>query len=664
AANECVALLSESAKYNWLEVDSKKRTAWIREQNSKFNSKFKNSKNRKAIESNFIAANQKPVAKQILVLKDDSIVKLSKQGLGWPTEIMLQSRIGVEPLFSTGWIKKNNYIGISRLLLSPDEKTLAVLTYEAGSIDDYKIIFIDLQSKVLLPRQLGVTTSDSIVWLSNSEIRAPINEGQTRRFVDYNINTGEKKAVESSMVVSPQYGAWSIHMQTGEYFAHHPVYGSKKLPISSPGKILFVDDHYIYLSLEMNDTSFEVWRFRVSYDINDIEDKQGSGQFIVSVRGWVIDNAQIFKDKIFLMGHWGARESIRIYSSDGDDLGFVPIPQYATLDRFTVKSDQSGLNLVLHLTNEIVAEKQYIWNFDREEWVGQAPQPDHFLKRADQEYITEIIYYDSQSVDGQSTQVPMRLTYRKDLVKDQSNAVLMDVYGGFATPSHLLPSYDDNRFQFLKRGGILASPALRGGNEFGSEWHNDGRRNNKPNTYYDLIEASRWLQNQKWAKAKNIIIKGMSNGGLTVSAAALVSLESFGLVISNNGVHDMLRKEVIDAGSSGWSDEYGDSRNVSDREVLRAYSPLELSRNLQTQKEQNTNKPHFLILVGASDSRVNPAHSYKFTQSLIDAGFDVQTSITKNAGHWGISYPHQDMVAWRFHTVIWSTIYDYLGWEY
>ena len=211
--------------------------------------------------------------------------------------------------------------------------------------------------------------------------------------------------------------------------------------------------------------------------------------------------------------------------------------------------------------------------------------------------------------------------------------------------------------EFLRRGGITVAPALRGGNEYGHQWHQQAILEKKPATFEDLIATARMLSSEGWTSRNKVISTGGSNGGLTVAAAALLAPDAFGLVIPHAGVLDMLAKDFLDKRFEGWKEEYGDCNSEIDKQFLLRESPLELV--------QNQGELKFLIMDGILDTRVNPAHSLKFAAALEDFGGSPQNVLLntlKNAGHFESSEGYQNLIGWRWNVVVWTTIADFLSW--
>lgn len=238
------------------------------------------------------------------------------------------------------------------------------------------------------------------------------------------------------------------------------------------------------------------------------------------------------------------------------------------------------------------------------------------------DYTTEQVFFKSK--DG--ARVPMFLTYKKGLKRDGSNPTILYGYGGFNIA--LTPSFSPASLVWMEMGGIYAVANLRGGSEYGEEWHKAGMRLNKQNVFNDFIAAAEWLVSSKYTSPQKLAIQGGSNGGLLVGACMTQRPELFGACLPAVGVMDMLRFQKFTVGF-GWVGDYGSSDDPEQFKALHAYSPF---HNLK----KGTCYPPTLVTTADHDDRVYPAHSFKFAAALQDAqGCDnpVLIRIETRAGH-------------------------------
>jgi prolyl oligopeptidase len=238
-------------------------------------------------------------------------------------------------------------------------------------------------------------------------------------------------------------------------------------------------------------------------------------------------------------------------------------------------------------------------------------------------YVTEQVFYKSK--DG--TRIPMFITRRKDAAKDGSHGTLLYGYGGFDVS--LTPAYSAAVAAWLERGGIYAVANLRGGGEYGADWHDSGTKTKKQNVFDDFIAAAEWLIAERYTAPSKLAIHGRSNGGLLVGAVMAQRPELFGATLPGVGVMDMLRYHTASANAYAWSSDYGTVEDEAQFRALNAYSPV---HNLKPGRCY----PPTLVTTADHDDRVVPWHSYKFTAALQHAqncANPVIVRIETRAGH-------------------------------
>ncbi len=218
------------------------------------------------------------------------------------------------------------------------------------------------------------------------------------------------------------------------------------------------------------------------------------------------------------------------------------------------------------------------------------------------DYETKQVFYRSKD----NTQIPMFITYKKGIKLDGNNPTLLYAYGGFNIS--LTPSFSVSNLVWLEMGGVYAVPNLRGGGEYGEEWHQAGMKLKKQNVFDDFIAAAEWLIGNGYTKSDKLAIAGGSNGGLLVGACMTQRPDLFGAALPAVGVMDMLRFHKFTIGWA-WVSEYGSPDNLEEFKALYAYSPL---HNLKP----GTAYPATMITTADHDDRVVPAHSFKFAAAL------------------------------------------------
>lgn len=240
-----------------------------------------------------------------------------------------------------------------------------------------------------------------------------------------------------------------------------------------------------------------------------------------------------------------------------------------------------------------------------------------------EEYETKQVFYESK--DG--TKVPMFITHKKGIEMDGNNPTYLYAYGGFNIS--LTPSFSTSIIVWLENDGIYAVPNLRGGGEYGEEWHKAGTKMQKQNVFDDFIAAAEYLMDNDYTSSEKLVIAGGSNGGLLVGATMTQRPELAQVAFPAVGVMDMLRYHKFTAGA-GWASDYGTADDSKEMfEYLYDYSPL---HNIEAGVEY----PATLVTTADHDDRVVPAHSFKFAATLQEkqeGTHPVLIRIETKAGH-------------------------------
>jgi prolyl oligopeptidase len=322
-----------------------------------------------------------------------------------------------------------------------------------------------------------------------------------------------------------------------------------------------------------------------------------------------------------------AKTAVKIYALDGSFIREVQLPGIGTATGFSGKrtdtetffsfssfaTPPSNYRVDL-ITGKVTLLRQSAVKFDPSQYE-----------------VNQVKY---KSKDG--TEVPMFICHKKGLKKDGSNPTLLYGYGGFNIS--LTPGFSISRVQWMEMGGVLAVANLRGGGEYGEEWHRAGTKLKKQNVFDDFIAAAEYLIAEKYTSAKKIAIQGGSNGGLLVGACMTQRPDLFGACLPAVGVMDMLRFQKFTAGRY-WVDDYGSSDNKEEFEAQLKYSPYHTLK-------PGTKYPATLVTTADTDDRVVPGHSFKFTAMLqyCHAGdTPVLARIETKAGH-GAGKPTSKMI--------------------
>ena len=333
----------------------------------------------------------------------------------------------------------------------------------------------------------------------------------------------------------------------------------------------------------------------------------------------VLEDVQFADDKLVLTYSQDASTHLYVYSLEGKELNEIKLP---TVGRAGFSGERGQKECFYSFASFTVPGTIYQYDMaQNKSTVYTEPKVKFVLGK----YTTEQVFFISK--DG--THVPMFLTYRKGLKHNGKNPVLIYGYGGFNIS--LSPNFSSMRIPFLENGGIYVQVNLRGGSEYGEEWHVAGTKMQKQNVFDDFISAAEWLVTNSFTSKDHIAIMGGSNGGLLVGACMTQRPDLFKVCIPQVGVMDMLRYHKFTIGWN-WAPDYGTSEDSKEMfEYLYSYSPL---HNLK----KGVSYPATLVTTADHDDRVVPAHSFKFAATLQECQggtAPVLIRIDSKAGHGG-----------------------------
>jgi len=333
----------------------------------------------------------------------------------------------------------------------------------------------------------------------------------------------------------------------------------------------------------------------------------------------VLEDATMIDDKLVLTYSKDASNHLFVYTLDGQRQHEIQLPSVGSVG---ISGKKGHKECFYSFTSFTVPGT--IYRYDIEKNVSSlyaAPKVGFNLNA----YESKQLFFKSK--DG--TRIPMFITYKKGMKLNGKNPVYLYGYGGFNIS--LPPSFSSMRIPFLENGGIYAQVNLRGGSEYGEEWHLAGTKMRKQNVFDDFIGAAEYLIAQNYTSKEKIAIVGGSNGGLLVGACMTQRPDLFRVAIPEVGVMDMLRYHKFTIGWN-WASDYGTSEDSPEMfEYLRGYSPL---HNLK----EGTAYPATLVTTADHDDRVVPAHSFKFAatlQACHTGDNPVLIRIDSKAGHGG-----------------------------
>ncbi len=530
---------------------------------------------------------------------------------------------------------------MSGLSFSEDGSLLAYQISEGGS-DWRKIIVIDTETKEQVEQALVDVKFSGVSWLANdgfyyssydkpegSELSAKTDQHKV-----YYHKLGQDQG-EDTLVFGDT--AEQKHRYVGAKATKDGRFLFISASVSTSGNKLFIKD------LTKPDSEFVTVVGNTDSDTSVI-DNEGSKLFLVTnlnapnkkvvtvdasnpqPENWQdfipetenVLNVTLGGNTFFANYMVDAISKVKQYNKKGDLIREISLPGVGTASGFGGKKEQT--TLYYSFTNYKTPGTTY--SFDVQSGESKVYRKSGIDFNSDN-YTSEQVFYTSK--DG--TKVPMIITYKSDIKLDGSNPTILYGYGGFNIS--LTPRFSSTTAAWLEQGGVYAVANIRGGGEYGKEWHKAGTQLQKQNVFDDFIAAAQYLQDKKYTSKKRLALRGGSNGGLLVGAVMTQRPDLFQVALPAVGVLDMLRYHTFTAGA-GWAYDYGTSDQSKEMfDYLKGYSPI---HNVKAGVEY----PATMITTGDHDDRVVPSHSFKFAAELQanQAGTNpTLIRIETNAGH-------------------------------
>jgi len=319
---------------------------------------------------------------------------------------------------------------------------------------------------------------------------------------------------------------------------------------------------------------------------------------IIPQKTEVMDAISMVNDQFVATYSKDARHQLMIFGQDGTFVRELALPTIGAVLGTT--GDRADSELFYSFTSYTYPTTSFRYDFktDKTEVFRKSE-----LDFDGAQYETKQVFYASK--DG--TKIPMFVTYKKGTKMNGKNPTLLYGYGGFNIS--MTPNFSPSRIVWLENGGVYAVACLRGGNEYGEEWHQQGVLDRKQNVFDDFIAAGEYLIKEKYTESRLLAIQGGSNGGLLTAACTVQRPDLWGAVLCQVPVIDMLRYHMFTIGKY-WVSDYGNAEeNPKDFEYMIKYSPL---HNVKP----GFKSPPILITSADSDDRVVPAHAKKFAATL------------------------------------------------
>lgn len=651
--------------YRWLEDDrSAKTEEWVKAQNVTTENYLTKIPARTSIKSRL--SELWNFNKQSTPFKKGNVFFCFRNnGLQNQSVLYIMNKLGEqgEILLDPNTLSNEGTVSLSGTSISKDGKTLAYGISKAGS-DWVEIHFRDITSKKDLP--------DVIKWVKFSGMSW---KGNGIYYSRYQEPTGSELSQKN------QFHKVYYHTLGTEQVKDVLVFEDAEHPDYNFGAYLTEDENYLFISTSQSTSGEKLMvidlkdpkaQFKVISDNFDFEysivDNIGSTFYMLTnnqapkyklvtftynttqTEKWKtiipesenpLEGARICNNKLLVNYFQDVSSHLYAYDLNGKQEREIQLPGICRLNAFnTDKND----NFATYGIAQFTAPDQ-IYYLDASTWTSKVIFKPNCKFDSDN-YITEQVFYNSK--DG--TKIPMFITHKKGLVMTNETPCFVYGYGGFNIS--IAPEFRIDRAIFLEAGGIYCVPNLRGGGEYGEEWHKAGTKCQKQNVFDDFIAACDFLVQKKYTSYKKIAIHGRSNGGLLIGAVMTQRPDICKVALPTVGVLDMLRFHLFTIGRA-WTVDYGCSDNKYEFSCLKKYSPLH--------NVKEVSYPATLVLTGDHDDRVVPAHSFKFAATLQEKNRSQEPMLIRidvNAGH-GAGKPTSKQI--EEFADMWSFVFYNLG---
>jgi prolyl oligopeptidase len=374
---------------------------------------------------------------------------------------------------------------------------------------------------------------------------------------------------------------------------------------------VFGQDQAVYLISENSSPRGTVLRLPLAHP------SLADASTVVPATDDVIEDILATAHRLYILGVWGGPSDVRVFDLQGHEQSRVPVPPISAVDGLTA----FGPDDVIYRSESYLTPAAW-FRFDA---AANKAERTHLSTKPTADFSdAEVVREFATSKDG--TRIPINIIRRRGTKLDGKNPTLLTGYGGFGIS--ISPVYNVNVRVWLDQGGVFAEANLRGGAEYGDDWHLAGMLTRKQNVFDDFAACAEHLIQAGYTNASRLAIEGGSNGGLLMGAELTQHPNLFRAVASSVGIYDMLRNE-LSPNSVFNVTEYGSVKDPSQFQALYAYSPYH-------HVVDGTAYPAVLFLTGANDPRVNPMHSRKMTarlQAATSSGLPILLRTSSNSGH-------------------------------
>ena len=630
-----------SDPYRWLEEESEEVNAWVEAQNELARPYLAELPS-KALYKERLTALWDYEKYSTPYMVNDKLFYTYNDGLQNQYVLYMADGLNGKPevLIDPNTLSDDGTVSMASTELSPKASYLAYMLSDGGT--DWKTIHIrETSNKSDLTDVIKGVKFSNVAWLPDESgffySRYPENDAgefddsQTVSIYFHAIGTAQNEdAKVFSFDGKPTWNPYPLVIQDGETllisvfegYEANGVYAkslkeknSKLIPIFDKwdGRYDFIgekEDTLFFTSTADAPTGKVV---KVEFD-NGVQ----SSETVIESTSDTLNSVSLLGGKLFAQYLKDVKGQVSVFDLSGKQIDDISFSDIGSVNGFY--GDETADTTFYKLTGFTNPGQVYAYDVQS----GEST----LFKRIDtginyDDYVTKQVFYTSK--DG--TKVPMFIVHKKGLKLDGNNKTLLYGYGGFNIS--LKPGYSVSRMVWVEQGNVLAIANLRGGGEYGQQWHKAGTKLNKQNVFDDFIAAGEYLVESGYTNPQKMGIQGGSNGGLLVGATLTQRPDLFAAALPAVGVLDMLRYHTPSANARAWSSDYGLSENNDEFEALYAYSPVHNT-------EPGTCYPATLVTTGDHDDRVVPWHSYKFAAQLqADQGCDnpVLLRVETRAGH-------------------------------
>ncbi len=653
-------------EYAWLENDNSPETkTWVETENKVTENYMRKLENRDAIKNRLqkLWNYEKLTAPSY---KAGCEFYFKNNGTQNQSVLYMKTNDGKEKLvLDPNTLATDGTASITTFSVSKNAKYLAYALAKAGS-DWTDIYTIDLTTMKTLPKIVKWTKFTSIAWRGdagfyycryntpkdNDKTFTEANEGHKIFYYDLKNPTSDGSIIHENK--NAPKNTFSVDITDDEKWLM--IYESE----STSGNALFlknltkptepylvVNNKFendwsvihntpttLYLSTNYNAPNKQI----ISFDIATKKTKT-----IVADNGQLLEVVTANKNTLLLSYLDNVKSQAYIYNYDGKQLQKLAMPTVCQLASANANEVTGNYSLEINTFTAPTA----LYNYETKNNLLVATFTPKCNFNAD-EYVTEQIF-----VPANGVKIPVFLIHKRDVKIDGINPCFLFGYGGFS--SHYAPEFRVDRCVFLEQGGVYAVAGIRGGDEYGEEWHKAGIKLQKKNCFNDFIAVANYLCDNKYTSHERLAIHGRSNGGLLIGAVMTMQPSLAKVAIPTVGVLDMLKFHKFTIGYL-WTSDYGCADNKEEYDYIKSYSPY---HNLK-----NTAYPATLITTGDHDDRVVPAHSFKFAARLQELNVGENPTLIRidvNAGH-GSGKPISKQI--DEYTDIWSFVMHNLGMKF